>query len=154
VNDQFHFSPSGFELLKRSEGLLLRVGRDRGNPVIGYGHDLTVHEQVSGLFINGITRDQADSICQSDVALAENIVKRLVRVALTQGQFDALVDFVFNLGVVKFEGSTLLRDLNAGQYEAAAEQLQRWDHEGDVEVAGLKARRQQEFNLWHGKPAQ
>ena len=62
---------------------------------------------------------------------------RLVKVELTQGQFDALVDFCFNVGSGKLAGSTLLNDLNAGEYGAAGEQLLRWDHVGVQEMAGL-----------------
>ena len=62
-----------------------------------------------------------------DVLVAEQSVKRLIRVALTQGQFDALVDFVFNLGQGRLAASTLLQDLNIGRYDAAAEQLLRWE---------------------------
>ena len=80
---------------------------------------------------------------------AEQGVLRLVKAALTQGQFDALVDFVFNLGSGRLAGSTLLVYLNAGRYDDAAGQLLRWDHAGAIEVAGLKARREAEFKLWH-----
>jgi lysozyme len=72
---------------------------------------------------------------------------------LSQGQFDALVDFVYNLGQHRLAKSTLLRDLNAGRYDQAAEQLLHWDHAGAVENSGLKARRQAELDLWTaGKP--
>ena len=84
-----------------------------------------------------------------DVHIAEQAVLKLVKVAITQGQFDALVDFVYNLGTNRLAASTLLRDLNIGRYDAAAEQLLMWDHVGTKEVAGLKARREAEFHLWH-----
>jgi len=89
----------------------------------------------------------------NDLRETEKAVARLVKVALTQGQFDALVDFCFNVGEGKLEVSTLLKDLNSGQYEAAAEQLLRWDHVGTQEIAGLKARREAEFQLWHSLEA-
>ena len=75
---------------------------------------------------------------------------------LTQGQFDALVDFVFNLGAARLVGSTLLAKLNAGEYEVAAEQLPLWDHAGGKEAAGLKSRREAELDLWRsaGTPEQ
>ena len=68
---------------------------------------------------------------------------------LTQGQFDALVDFVFNLGAGRLASSTLLTYLNAGNTDAAAWQLLAWDHAGSTEIAGLKARREAEFRLWN-----
>jgi lysozyme len=77
---------------------------------------------------------------------------RLVKVPLTQGQFDALVDFVFNLGAGRLSGSTLLKYLNGGHYVDACFQLGNWDHGleagKEVELAALKARRQAEQALW------
>jgi GH24 family phage-related lysozyme (muramidase) len=140
-----HFSDAGLELLKRSEGFRDRTYLDAaGFPTIGYGHRLLHPES----FPKGVTEAQATEILISDVRDAEQAVRRLVKVSLAQGQFDALVDFCFNLGQGKLAESTLLRELNAGRYEAAAEQLLRWDHAGAQENAGLKARRQAEMELW------
>jgi len=72
-------------------------------------------------------------------------------VPLSQGQFDALVDFVFNLGSGRLASSTLLKILNAGRYADAAEQLLRWDQAGGKECPPLKARREAELALWQGK---
>ena len=58
-----------------------------------------------------------------------------MKASLTQGQFDALVDFVFNLGSSRLASSTLLVDLNAGRYDAAGAELLRWDHTGYHEVS-------------------
>ena len=140
------FSDVGLALLKRSEGLRLRVYSDiAGLPTIGYGHQL----MDANAYPNGIDEAFAEKLLAQDVQDASDAVKRLVTVDLTQGQFDALVDFVFNLGASRFSSSTLLKDLNAGRYEDAAEQLLRWDHAGQIEVAGLKARRQAELALWN-----
>jgi lysozyme len=144
-------SAAGLELLKRSEGFRSRTYLDAaGLPTIGYGHQL-VHPEC---FPNGMTEAQATVILSTDLRDAESAVTRLVTVALSQGQFDALVDFCFNVGSGKLEGSTLLKDLNAGEYDAAAGQLLRWDHVGLQEVAGLKARREAEFQLWGNGGAQ
>ncbi len=86
-----------------------------------------------------------------DVRSAEQAVTRLVKVPLSQGQFDALVDFCFNLGVGRLASSTLVKALNRGRYADAAEQLLRWDIAGGQENAGLKARREAEFALGHGR---
>jgi lysozyme len=138
-------SPEGLDLLKRSEGFRGRAYLDvAGFATIGYGHRILPTES----FPDGITEAQAEQILANDVQQSEQAVQRLVRVALTQGQFDALVDFCFNLGAGALAGSTLLKELNAGQYEAAREQLLRWDHIGSQENAGLKARREAEFQLW------
>jgi lysozyme len=142
-----NLSNAGLELLKRSEGLRLRVYRDvAGFQTIGYGHRILCAEH----YLAGITEAQAAALLAQDVEGAEDCVRHLVRVPLTQGQFDALVDFIYNLGVARLANSTLLRELNAGRYDDAAQQLLLWDHAGEKEIAGLKARREAEYTLWKG----
>ena len=75
---------------------------------------------------------------------AVSFVNEMVEVALTQAQFDALVDFAFNLGVGNFKGSTLLKDINAGNFPAAVAQFQLWDRCGGVVNNGLLRRRNAE----------
>jgi lysozyme len=143
------FSTAGMELLKRSEGFRNRVYLDvAGFPTIGYGHRLFHPES----FPNGITEPQAANLLASDVLDAEQAVQRLVKVPLSQGQFDALVDFVFNLGAERLAASTLLKSLNAGRFDEAAQELLQWDHADGQENAALKARRQAEAELWRNTP--
>ncbi|MGO8756832.1 MAG: lysozyme [Terracidiphilus sp.] len=138
-------SAEGLELIKRSEGFREHAYADvAGFPTIGYGHRITAGES----FPNGIDEPKAAEILAADVRVAEQAVARLVKMALTQGQFDALVDFCFNLGAGRLAGSTLLRELNAGRYAVAADQLLAWDHAGGQVNAGLKARREAELQLW------
>jgi lysozyme len=144
------FSATGMELLKRSEGFRNRVYRDTaGFSTIGYGHRLRLHESFS----NGISEPQAVSLLAGDVLEAEQAVQRMVKVPLLQGQFDALVDFCFNLGAGRLASSTLLTDLNAGKYKDAAAQLLLWDHAGGEESTALKARREAEAALWRNETA-
>jgi len=143
-------SAAGLELLKQSEGFRSHTYNDvNGFPTIGYGHRLLDHES----FPAGISEAQAAGMLAADVRSAEQAVARLVKVPLTQGQFDALVDFCFNLGVGRLASSTLLKVLNGGRYADAAEQLLRWDIAGGEVNAGLKARREAEFAIWHGRLA-
>jgi lysozyme len=138
-------SEAGLGLLKRFEGFRNRTYLDVvGLPTIGYGHRLLAGES----FPDGMSEPQASELLAADVLTAELAIGRLVKVRLTQGQFDALVDFVFNLGAGRLAASTLLSKLNAGDYEAAGEQLRRWDHAGGKEIAGLKSRREAECELW------
>ena len=140
-----HLSTTGLELLKNSEGFRARTYADiAGFRTIGFGHRQAIAEDYPA----GITMQQAETILAADVLTAESAISRLVRVPLNQGQFDALVDFVFNLGSGRLAASTLLKYLNAGNYDAAAWQLLAWDHTGSQENAGLKARREAEFRLW------
>jgi lysozyme len=138
-------------LLKNSEGFRSRVYLDvAGIPTIGYGHRLLHRDS----FPNGIDEPQAANLLACDVRDAEQAVQRLVKTPLTQGQFDALVDFCFNLGAGRLTASTLLKCLNAGRYDEALEQLLLWDHAGGQECSALKARRQAEAELWRNDQAE
>jgi len=144
-------SAAGLELIKRWEGFRSHTYLDvAGFPTIGYGHKLLYAQS----FPDGIAEQEATALLAADVRDAEQAVDRLVKVALTQGQFDALVDFCFNLGAGRLASSTLLRALNARRYSAAAEQLLRWDQAGGQVNAGLKARRESEFELWQSAGTQ
>ena len=140
-----HLSTEGLELIQQFEGFRRHAYIDMaGFATIGYGHRIVPPES----FPNGVTVSQAEALLGRDVATAERAVASLVEAPLTQGQFDALVDFCFNLGAGRLARSTLLRALNAGRYDAAAEQLLRWDLAGGVVNLGLKARREAELRRW------
>src|SRR5580693_2868353 len=120
-------SADGLDLIKRFEGFRGKLYIDvAGFPTIGYGHRIVPPESFPG----GISEPQAATILAGDTSAAERAVSSLVKVVLTQGQFDALVDFCFNLGAGRLAASTLLRELNAGHYADAALQLLVWDHAG------------------------
>ena len=80
---------------------------------IGWGHTKGVEEGQT------CSQEQADQWLLDDVGDAENAVNQLVKGGLTQEEFDALVDFVFNVGVDAFASSTMLRLLNEGDTEGA-----------------------------------
>ena len=138
-------SAEGLNLIKRFEGFRGHAYTDvAGFLTIGYGHRIVPPES----FPNGISEPQAAALLAVDVAQAQRAVASLVKVPLTQGQFDALVDFCFNLGAGRLASSTLLRALNAGRYDAAAEQILLWDLAAGEVNLGLKARREAELRLW------
>ncbi len=140
------FSAAGMELLKRSEGFRSRVYLDAaGFPTIGFGHRM-VHPES---YPRGVNDTQAETILASDVRETEQAVEHMVKVSLTQGQFDALVDFCFNLGAGRLASSTLLKVLNRGRYEDAAQQLLLWDQADGHENDALKTRREAEVQLWN-----
>ncbi|HTW50156.1 MAG TPA: lysozyme [Acidobacteriaceae bacterium] len=143
VNDLI-YSGNGLSLTEQFEGCELTAYQDQvGVWTIGYGH--TGPDVVAGLTI---TQDQAQALLAQDVQSAAACVNNSVTVQLSQDEFDALVDFVFNLGVGAFEGSTLLRDLNAANFTAAAAEFDLWDHAGGAVIAGLLRRRQAETALF------
>lgn len=98
-----------------------------------------------------ITQQQADDYLRRDVRQFERAVARQVRVPLTQGQFDALVSFAFNLGEGALAQSTLLRLLNAGDYAGAAAQFDRWNKAGGRVLPGLVRRRAAERALFEAR---
>src|SRR3990167_7938116 len=115
-------SPAGIALIQHFESCRLEAYQDEGGVwTIGWGHTEGV---CSG---DVVTQHQADILFEQDLEWFERGVDRLVRVPLTQGQFDALVSFAYNVGLdedtdTKAEGlgdSTLLRKLNAGDYPGA-----------------------------------
>jgi lysozyme len=137
------YSSDGMHLTEGFEGCRYEAYRDVvGVLTIGYGHTLGVYEgQV-------ITQDQAEAFLREDIQRSEDDINRLVKVPLTQGQFDALVDFDFNLGGDALTNSTLLRKLNKGDFEGAAKEFERWDMAGGKHLAGLFRRRKAEEDLF------
>ena len=143
-------SEQGLELIKRSEGFRAQTYKDMaGFPTIGFGHKLLPGES----YPEGIDEARASALLANDVKNVEQAVEKLVKVTVTQGQFDALVDFCYNLGSARLASSTLLRELNAGRYDEAREQLLRWDNAEGKVVADLEARREAESRLWESMGA-
>lgn len=138
------YSEAGYSLTEQFEGLSLKAYQDvAGVWTNGYGN---THNVVPG---STITLAQANSDLMSNLLGAEYVVNTVVTVSLTQGQFDALVDFVFNLGSGNFQSSTLLRKINAGDYSGAALEFPKWNHAGGVVVSGLTRRRLAEQALFN-----
>jgi lysozyme len=141
-----NYSKVGLEQLTEAfEGCRLYAYQDsRGVWTLGYGHTSGVNPADT------CSQAQAESWLLEDVAWAEAAVNHYVTVALTQGEFDALTDFTFNLGTGSLQHSTLLKLINAGDFAHAANEFEKWDRCGGVEVAGLLRRRLAEkkvFNL-------
>lgn len=140
-------SDKGLQLLKDWEGCRLSVYRDAaGLPTIGIGHLIKKGESFTTLTI-----EQALELLAADLAPFERTVNAGVSVPLAQDQFDALVIFAFNVGAAGFAQSTLLKKLNAGNYDAVPEQLMRWTKAGGKQCQGLVNRRQNEIKLWRGE---
>ncbi len=141
-------SEAGLRLVEQSEGLRTNAYPDScGVWTIGYGHTLGVRPG------DRCDEAQAAAWLVEDVAAAEAAVARQIAVPLGQGQFDALVDFVFNLGEGALQGSTLRCKLNAGDYAGAAAEFPRWCHAGGAVLPGLATRRARERALFEGERA-
>ena len=138
-----NLSNNGKKLIKKHEGCRLKAYKcPRGVWTIGYGHTNNVRPD------DVITQDEAEELLKRDLKVHEDNVKRVVKIALTQNQFDALVSFEYNVGYGAFANSTLLKLLNAGNYNGASKQFERWVYAGDRVLEGLVKRRKAERELF------
>lgn len=150
-------SDNGRKFIEGFEGLFLKAYDDandhivqpgqavHGTLTIGYGH--TNAAGPPHVYIGmEITKEEADAILASDLASVELQVTHLVKVPINQNQFDALVSFDFNTGGLG--RSSTLRDINAGNMQAAADALLMWDRAGGRVLAGLLRRRRAERELF------
>ena len=154
-----HVSEAGLRHLMRSEGFRNKAYKDvAGYPTIGVGHLLTSQEKRTGTIVingravsykNGLTDEQVKDLLAQDVKKYEKVVSDSVKVPLTQGQFDALVSFSYNVGPNAFKKSNLLRVLNQGKYNQVPNEMRKWVKAGGRTVKGLKNRREAEIALWN-----
>jgi lysozyme len=114
-----------------------------GTLTIGYGH--TGKDVVPGM---RITKEEGLRLLRKDLDKFEAAVERLVKVPLTDNQFAALVSFCYNVGERSFASSTLLRKLNAGDYDAVPQELMKWTKSKGKKLQGLVNRRAAEAGLW------
>jgi type VI secretion system secreted protein VgrG len=149
-------SENGLQFIAQWESFVPTPYNDAGgHATIGYGHLLhrgPVTEADRRQFPNGITQERGFELLRADAAIAENAVRNNVTAPLNQNQFDALTSFAYNVGAEAFAGSTLVRELNAGNYGAVPDQLDRWVHSGGRRVQGLVNRRAAEGQLFNRVP--
>ncbi|AKE09198.1 lysozyme [Serratia liquefaciens] len=141
-------SNAGISLIKEFEGCRLKAYQDSvGVWTIGYGWTQPVDGRKIG---PGMVIDQAtaERLLKCGLVQYEQGVNQLVKVIITQGQFDALVSFAYNLGLRSLSTSTLLRKLNAGDKHGAADEFGKWVNAGGVRLNGLVKRREAERKLF------
>lgn len=136
-------SPRGVAFIKSFEREILRVYDDGyGFPTVGVGH---LVKPEDGLKLGErITKERSDAFFAKDLADHAEPVDELVKVPLTQGQYDALVSLVFNIGGGNFKKSTVLRQLNLGNYAAAKAHFDDWIKSNGQVSRGLVRRRNEE----------
>jgi lysozyme len=146
-------SDKGAEDLKGSEGFRSQPYPDgEGVPTIGFGS--TFYENGTRVTLKDapITKERALQIFKVTLKQYTSAVDKNVTVPLTQNEFDALVEFTYNVGVAAFKGSTLLKLLNAGApKDRVAAQFLRWNKDEGKVVPGLTNRRKRESNKFLGK---
>ena len=141
-------SKKGLALIKHYEGCRLEAYLCPAKVwTIGYGH--TGPEVKKGM---KITQEEAERLLLQDLEKFEFGLHGLLTVQVTQGQFDALVSFAFNLGLGALRGSTLLKKLNVGNVKGAADQFLLWVNAAGKVLPGLQKRRQDERALFLGPP--
>jgi lysozyme len=135
---------AGLALIQSFESCRLVSYQDqRGIWTIGYGH---TGEDIGPE--QACTQEQADQWLQDDTQSTVTVLLRDLDLPVAQNQFDALVSFLFNVGVTAGGHSTLLKLINQGQTVLAAQQFLLWNHVDGVVDPGLTRRRQAEQTLF------
>lgn len=130
-------------LIKEFEGLELEAYLCPAKVwTIGYGHTKTAKPGMK------ITPAGAEHLLRLDLEWVESTINKNVKVELTQNQYDALASFIYNIGGGAFKKSTLLRKLNAGDFEGASAEFPRWNKAGGKVLKGLTRRREAERKLF------
>ncbi len=136
----------GIDLIKHFESLQLKAYLCPAKVwTIGYGHTLGVKPS------DKISEPQAERFLRADLIQVERDLQKIIRVPLTQEQFDALVSFTFNCGIRAVSTSTLIRKLNTRDYEGAANEFPRWVFANGKKLGGLERRRILERRLFESK---
>lgn len=139
-----NISENGLKIIKNFEGCRLKAYKcPAGVWTIGFGH--TGKDVKEGLTI---TQEQAEHYLQNDIIIHSANVTRLVKVPITQNQFDALVSFEYNVGYGNFASSTMLKMINKNMFPEAAQQFDRWVYANKKRLTGLVKRRQAEKELF------
>jgi len=138
-------SDNGIKLIANFEGKRNRVYKDvAGLLTVGIGHLIKPGETFPPV----MSDEAVYALFRKDVKHFEDAVNKLVKVPLTQNQFDVLVSFTFNCGIGALNTSTLLKVLNQKMYLLAADNLLKWNRAGGKPIAGLTIRRQKERALF------
>ena len=139
-------SQKGIDLIKSFEGCKLYAYRDSvGVATIGYGHTKGVKMGMS------ITQQQAETFLKEDIVPVERVLNGM-GINYTQGQFDALTSWIFNLGQGNFKSSTMYKYIVAGKSDIEiTDQMVKWHHADGKPLLGLKRRRVAEANMWLGQ---
>ena len=137
-----HITSAGLDLIKQFEGFKDTIYLDLvGVPTIGYGCTRQPLPET-------VTVEEAEEMLRVELLTAERGVLRLIKVPLTDGQFDALVSWTFNLGTGALQRSTLRMLVNREEHGDVPEQFLRWCRAGGVVVRGLVRRRQAEAEMY------
>lgn len=143
-------SNNAIELIKRFEGFSATPYLcPAGVPTIGYGSTMQPNDKPVTMKHPPIDAEEAAEWLEQDVGIiAAGLHMRTKSLNLNQNQFDALVSWVYNLGLGNFDKSTLYKMLRGKNYDAAAKELLRWNKAGGKVLDGLTRRRKAEYDLF------
>lgn len=147
IYPEYSISTEGLELIKYFEALRLEAYTDQpGVWTIGYG---TTRGVIKGM---KITKEKAEELLMDDIKYFQNGINKLIKVSLNQNQYDAIVSFVYNVGLGSFKASTMLRMINLKNFLGASDQFTRWVYitilGKKVVSRGLRNRRLKERELF------
>ena len=146
MNNDLKTSQEGISLIKSFEGCELTAYRCSADvPTIGYGHTVGVSDGDT------CTQEEAETMLAEDLVEFEDYVKNYVESELQQNEFDALVAWTYNLGPANLKESTMLKELNSGNFEEVPRQMKRWNRAGGEVLDGLIRRREAESRLVKGE---
>ena len=135
------------DLIKQFEGLRLKSYQDSaGYFTVGWGHKNATPPPCDDCTV--FTADQAENVLNTDLEHVLSQIQGHIGVDLTDNQLAALLSFAFNLGPNALINSTLLKKLNSGDTQGAADQFLAWDRAGGVVIPGLARRRAAEQKLF------
>jgi lysozyme len=123
-------------------------GPVKGTLTIGFGHTKAAHAVVDMSVGAKMSLDEAHRVLREDISPCVSCANRTIKVKVTQGQFDAVVDFIFNCGEGAWAKSSILRKLNRGDYVGARAALDLYVYSGGEKMRGLQRRRDAEQELW------
>ena len=149
-------SKNGINLIKHFEGCPMKDGMvvsyrcPANKPTIGFGS----LKLIDGSPVQDgmtITKDEAEDLLMHELNEYEGYINDMVTAPLKQNEFDALVSWVFNLGPTNLSNSTLLKKLNAKDWQDVPNQIKRWNKVNGVPNDGLIKRRNAEAALFEDK---
>ena len=141
--------PPAAELIRRHEGFRSQPYYDpAGLPTRGYGELLSSTPGADLSQFSAVSESEANQQLAQRIQELERQIDQLVQVPINQNQRAALTSFAYNVGTNAFADSTLLRELNAGDYEGAAAQFPSWVFAGGQRLPGLERRRAEEAELF------
>ena len=143
-------SENGLNLIKEFEGLSLKPYLDVVKiPTIGWGNTFYPDGKKVTLNDKPISEIEATEllsyVAQKDFA---DKIFPLIKVKVSQNQFDAMVSLAYNIGVGNFSKSTLLKKVNSGDFDGASNEFLKWNKSGGKELLGLTKRRQREYEMF------